>query len=177
MAYFKIRPGVIGGCAALLVAGLNGGAGTTPVAHAFSGGPAINGTYTATSVGEWAKTNQAFHKRDTTHSTWTITSSCANPQECTGQVTSDEGWTAPMWMNDGLLWYVKRDLPNWMRCPDGSSAAARQTFWFYPAGDDGGKVETSPTLAGKDKTVGVSGACGVNQWQVVEMPFRLDKLS
>jgi len=34
----------------------------------------------------------------------------------------------------------------------------------------------SPTLSGKDKTIGPSGACGQNQWLTVEMPLRLDKI-
>ena len=35
----------------------------------------------------------------------------------------------------------------------------------------------SPTLAGKDKTVGPSGACGQNPWLSIEMPLRLDKIA
>jgi hypothetical protein len=31
-------------------------------------------------------------------------------------------------------------------------------------------------LAGKNKTVGPSGACGQNQWLTIELPMRLDKI-
>ena len=34
----------------------------------------------------------------------------------------------------------------------------------------------SPVLAGKNKTVGPSGACGQNQWLTIDMPMRLDKI-
>ncbi len=37
-------------------------------------GVAINGTYTAFSDGEWAKTNQSFHDEASVTQTWTITS-------------------------------------------------------------------------------------------------------
>ncbi|OOK70291.1 hypothetical protein BZL30_6161 [Mycobacterium kansasii] len=67
-------------------------------------------------------------------------------------------------------------MPNWETCPDGTSFTGVQTFTFYPAGPDGTIQTGSPTLAGKDQTVGPSGACGVNKWLVVMMPFRLDKI-
>jgi len=159
-----------------------GGLGTAPSARADGNG--INGTYVATSVGEWAKTNEVFHDEATVRSTWTITSSCQTAQDCSGQVTSDQGWSAPLYTHDGQLWYVKRDVPHWEACPDGTAVTGRQTFSFVPVGPDGmvaranGSVDTgSQTLAGLDKTVGPSGACGINRWLVVQMPFRLDKIS
>ncbi|MGE5694084.1 MAG: hypothetical protein ACM4D3_02285 [Candidatus Sericytochromatia bacterium] len=63
-------------------------------AAADANNPALNGRYLATSNGELAMTNQSFHDEATTQSVWTITSSCGTPQDCTGTVTSDEGWTA-----------------------------------------------------------------------------------
>ena len=40
--------------------------------------------------------------------TWTVTSSCVSPIECTGEVTSDQGWTAPLRLDD--YWFVDRDI-------------------------------------------------------------------
>jgi hypothetical protein len=152
-----------------------GGLSTAPSAHA-EGNP-INGTYLATSVGEWAKTNEVFRDEATVRSTWTITSSCSTYDDCTGQVTSDQGWSAPLVIHDGSLWYVRRDVPNWEFCSDGTAVTGRQTFTFTPVGPDGMAKNGSPTLAGQDKTVGPSGACGMNRWLVVNMPFRLDKIA
>jgi hypothetical protein len=149
--------------------------GTAPPAHAL--GNPINGTYLATSVGEWAKTNEVFRDEATVRSTWTITSSCSTYDDCTGQVTSDQGWSAPLVIHDGSLWYVRRDVPNWEFCSDGTAVTGRQTFTFTPVGPDGMAKNGSPTLAGQDKTVGPSGACGMNRWLVVNMPFRLDKIA
>jgi hypothetical protein len=152
-----------------------GGLATAPSARAV--GDPINGTYIATSVGEWAKTNEVYKDEATVRSTWTITSSCTTFQECTGQVTSDQGWSAPMTVHDGSLWYVRRDVPNWEVCPDGTAATGKQTYQFSYAGPDGLSQPGSKTLAGWDKTIGPSGACGVNRWLVIEMPFRLDKIA
>jgi hypothetical protein len=139
---------------------------------------AINGTYRATSIGNWAKINDQYNNEPTVVSTWTISSSCTNFQECTGTLTSDRGWSAPIYMLDGLMWYAKHDVPNWERCEDGTAFTGQQTFYFYPV-DPAGSGEFklgSPTLAGKDKTVGPSGACGQNQWLDIELPLRLDKI-
>lgn len=166
--------------ATLMATVVIGGLGTAP--SAWADGNPINGTYIATSVGEWAKTNEVFHDEPTVRSTWTITSSCATYQDCSGQVTSDQGWSAPLYMHDGVLWYVKRDVPNWEQCPDGpvtgggSAATGQQIFTFTAVGPDGLQQPGSSTLAGLDKTVGPSGACGQNRWLVVQMPFRLDKI-
>ncbi|GFG74595.1 hypothetical protein [Mycobacterium botniense] len=137
---------------------------------------ALNGTYRATSIGDWAKTNDQFHNEATVTSIWTISSSCTTFEECTGTVTSDQGWSAPIYTHDGALWYVKRDVPNWETCPDGTSYTGKQTFYFIPVNSNAEAQIGSPTLAGKDKTVGPSGACGQNKWLTVELPFRLDKI-
>lgn len=142
-----------------------------------SSSPAINGVYRATSIGEWAKTNNSFHDEATTASTWTISSSCVTAQDCDGQVSSDQGWSAPLVMHDGAMWTVKREVPNWGTCPDGSTFTGQQTFLFFPVSPDGsGGIDWSPTLAGKDMTIGVGGACRVNRALTIEMPFRLDKI-
>jgi hypothetical protein len=152
-----------------------GSLGTAP--SAWADGDPINGTYIATSVGEWAKTNEVFHDEPTVRSTWTITSSCTTAQDCSGQVTSDQGWSAPLTMHDGVQWRVRREVPNWEYCPDGTAVTGQQLFSFTAVGPNGMPQEGSSTLAGLDKTVGPSGACGINRWLVIQLPFRLDKIS
>jgi hypothetical protein len=133
---------------------------------AIGGTYAVNGTYTAVSDGQWAKTRESYHDEATITNTWTITSMCANAYECSGQVTSDQGWRADLQYISGL-WYVSRELPNWAPCPDGTAAAGHQTFKFYTLDET--------TLVGTDYTVGPSGACGKNLPLWIEMPFKLTK--
>ncbi|OBA84586.1 hypothetical protein A9W99_00215 [Mycobacterium sp. 1164966.3] len=162
----------------LLSAMVFGGLGTASTAQATTKEDvAINGTYRATSIGDWAKTNDQYNGEPTVIQTLTISSSCVTFQECHGTVTSDQGWTAPMYMLDGTMWYVKRDVPNWERCEDGTAYTGLQTLYFYPVNSYGEFTLGSPTFAGKDKTIGPSGACGQNRSLGVDMPLRLDKLS
>jgi len=126
----------------------------------------VNGTFTATSDGQWAKTRERFRDEATVVSTWTIATTCASPYRCNGTVTSDQGWTADTYMLSGL-WYVSRDVENWMPCPDGGSAPGHQVFRFYR--------EDPNMLVGSDKTIGPSGACGKNLPLTIEMPFTLSK--
>jgi hypothetical protein len=164
--------------AMVLAATAFGGLGTASTARATTKEDvAINGTYRATSIGDYAKTNDQYYGEATVISTWTISSSCVTFQECHGTVTSDQGWSARAYMIDGIMWYVKRDVPNWERCADGTAFTGQQTFYFYPVDSDGEFRLGSPTFAGKDKTVGPSGACGQNQWLDITMPLRLDKLT
>ena len=46
--------------ATLVAVGVAGGVSMAPSAWAYN--PAINGTYTATVVGDWARTNQVYHQ-------------------------------------------------------------------------------------------------------------------
>ena len=164
--------------AMLVAATVFGGLGTAPTARATTKEEvAINGTYRATSIGDYAQRNDQYYGEATVTRTFTFSSSCVTFQECHGTVTSDEGWSAPMYMIDGIMWYVKRDVPNWERCADGTAYTGQQTFFFYPVNSNGEFHLGSPTFAGKDKTVGPSGACGQNQWLDVTMPLRLDKLT
>jgi hypothetical protein len=140
--------------------------GTEPAAHATPW-PTLNGTFTAVSDGQWAKTREVYRDEATVTSTWTITSTCTTRVECTGRVVSDQGWSADATFSWGL-WSVQRDLPGWAPCGDGTTAPGHQRFTFYPV--DAG------TLVGKDKTIGPSGACGVSYWLTIEMPFRLTKI-
>ncbi|MGH3558045.1 MAG: hypothetical protein ACRDTK_11250 [Mycobacterium sp.] len=152
--------------ATLLAAAMIPGLGAASSAHASSDSIALNGTYTATSDGAWAKTNYAYHDEPTVTSTWTITSTCRNPMDCTGRVTSDQGWSADLRLVGGTMWLVARDVENWERCEDGSTAPGHQKF----------KFSADEKLSGWDYTVGPSGACGANKFLVVEMPFKLVKI-
>jgi hypothetical protein len=160
--------------ATLLAAAVIGG--STP-AHADVNNPAINGTFQATSNGEWARTNDSYHDEATIRSTWTITSSCVNPITCSGTVTSDQGWTANL-IHAPSMWKVIRDLPNWETCGDGTAATGRQIFTFYPVGSDLSLLvdPNSTTFSGEEVTTGPSGACGVNNELQIILPFKLVKI-
>src|SRR5436305_11151135 len=80
----------------------------------------LNGTYVATSNGEWAKTNDIFHDETSIRSTWSITTTCSYPGECTGSVSSEFGWSAPIYQKSGV-WFVKKMVDRWQPCPDGSA--------------------------------------------------------
>jgi hypothetical protein len=158
--------------AALVAAAISGPGALYPVRASadpidVGGDYSVNGIFTATSDGQWAKTREQFHDEATVVSTWTITSTCSTPYACTGQVTSDQGWSASTTMLSGM-WYVSRDLENWMPCADGTFAPGHQIFRFYR--------EDPNTLVGADKTVGLSGACGKNLPLAIELPFTLKKM-
>lgn len=152
-------------CTLLLLVTCATRAGADPSDDEF----ALNGTFFAVSDGQYAKTNDRFHDEATVTSTWTITTDCADFEDCTGTVRSDQGWTADI-QYAGRLWKVVRDLPDWEHCPDGSTAPGTQKYTF--ALDDNYPPNV---LVGFDRTVGPSGACGVNQWLDVAMPFTLTK--
>jgi hypothetical protein len=166
--------------ATLVGAALIGGTGTTPLAQATgdNDAAAINGTYAATSDGTYATTDYAFHNEATVRSTWTITSTCTTDTHCTGQMSSDQGWSAPL-HTEGHDWYVDHDVPNWEKCPDGTSFTGHQTFMFHPANANGFTQIGSPYLEGRDKTVGPRYACGTYWYGkplTIVMQFRLDKV-
>ena len=166
--------GAIVGPTLLSAAVIGGGLGTAAPATA-SDGDALNGTYLATSNGEWAQTNDSYHDEATVRSTWTITSTCTTPVDCAGRVTSDEGWSADLHRSN-QEWTVKREIPNWEPCADGTAYTGSQEYRFYPADASGQTSLGSTTLIGEDKTTGPSGACGKNQWLTVGMPFKLVKI-
>jgi hypothetical protein len=135
----------------------------------------LNGTYVATSNGDWAKTNDVFHDEASIRSTWSITTTCSYPGECTGTMSSDFGWSAPIYQKSGV-WYVKKTVEGWQPCPDGSAGPGLQVFRFYPATADGsGTDPASTTLMGEDSTTGVSGSCGSSKVLFITMPFKLVK--
>jgi hypothetical protein len=152
---------------------------TTPVpARASTADIALNGRYLATSIGNYAKTNEVFRNELTVTSTWTITSTCTDPEDCNGTVSTDQGWTAPV-SKTADTWVVDRNIPNWEPCADGSAAPGHQQYRFYRVDNDGqlDLTNLSTTYAGFDRTAGPSGGCGISRWLVIKMPFRLDKIS
>ena len=166
--------------ATLMASALTVYVGTSPLVRANSDDFAINGIYAATSDGNYATTDYAFHNEATVRNTWTITSHCTTDDHCSGKVTSDQGWSAPLTMEVGHVWHVERDVPNWQPCPDGTTFTGHQSFMFYPSNADGLTQIGSPYLEGKDKTVGPRYHCGSTYWYgqplTIVMPFRLDKV-
>jgi hypothetical protein len=153
------------------------GLAMSPVAQADNPDWGLNGTYTATSNGEWARKNEVFYDQASLRSTWTIDTQCSYPGECTGTVHSDFGWTAPIYQKSGV-WYVKHTVEGWIPCPDGTKAPGLQVFRFKPMTPEGANVDmNSTTLVGEDVTTGPSGACGVNKPVYINMPFKLAKVS
>ena len=77
-------------------------------------------------------------------STWTISTVYSDAVTCAGQVSSDLGWTAEI--NSGFGEYVvKRELPDWEPCADGTRAPGLQIYRFYPVNGDGFISPGSPT--------------------------------
>jgi hypothetical protein len=149
--------------------------GTATWAHAATYGIELNGSYRVTSNGNWAKTNEKYSDEKTVIQTWTMTSNCEDPLKCTGQVDSDQGWSAPLRFIDDH-WIVDREVNNWESCPDGTAAAGHQKFLFWGVATTGAQDATNTNLlAGIDETVGPSGACGVNKPLAIKMPMRLER--
>jgi hypothetical protein len=145
-----------------------------PLAAAQPDDGSLNGHYIATSNGDWATTNDQFRNETSVRSTWTISSTCADPNDCTGTMTSDLGWTADIYQKSGI-WYVRHAIPGWQPCPDGSAADGLQMFRFYAGDPMTGQARPSGsnTYLGDDVTSSASGACGINKQLVVQMPFKL----
>jgi hypothetical protein len=61
------------------------------------------------------------------------------------------------------------EVPGWEPCEDGTSAPGTQRFHFASTPDPS-------VFTGVDYTVGPSGACGVNKWQTMSLPFTLTKI-
>lgn len=169
--------GVISGVAATAITVL-GSIGAAASAHASNFGIELNGTWRVMSDGEWARTNEVLIDQKTVIQTWTITSSCVSPIECTGEVTSDQGWTAPMRLAPDW-WIVDRVVPNWIPCPNGTFADGFQKFLFWginPVANER-DLKITDLMAGRDRTMGSSGACGVNKNLVIELPVRMERIS
>ena len=107
----------------------------------------LNGTYIATSNGHWAQTNDIYRNEASVRSTWTISTTCSTPLECTGRVISDLGWSADVGIH-GSEYVVKRDIPNWEPCPDGTARTGHQIYRFYPVDEKGWFSLGSTVFAG-----------------------------
>jgi hypothetical protein len=152
--------------------------GAIPQADAAYCDPLLNGTYRAVSDGTWAKTNDVYHDETTVTSTWTVATSCtAESPDCAGQVTSSQCWNAPIRCEAAGLWYVRRHLERWVPCSDGTTAAGDQLLYFSADLSGVPSLDSVSTFSGWDRTVGVSGGCGVNRPVVITMPFVLTRVS
>jgi hypothetical protein len=140
---------------------------TASIATADPGdGVAINGRFTVFSDGQWAQTDQSYHDETSVTQTWTVTSTCSTYQDCTGHVTSDQGWSSDNLVYMSGRWKVSHTVSNWEPCQDGTAAAGEQAFTFWKSYPD-------EHLVGWDQTLGPSGACGFNKWLNVTLPLRL----
>jgi hypothetical protein len=153
------------------------GSGCLPaLAQASDYGIEVNGAYRVTSLGDWAKTNDVFIDEKTVVQTWTVSSSCQSPMDCTGEIRSDQGWTARLRFQTSR-WIAEREVPNWVPCPDGTAAPGLQKFVFWGTDERGQNIAANTDhMAGWDDTTGPSGACGVNKPVVIWMPLRLDRI-
>ncbi|MGV0835034.1 Rv2253/PknI dimerization domain-containing protein [Mycolicibacterium thermoresistibile] len=135
----------------------------------------INGTFAVSSNGDLARVNERYQDQPGERATWTIHTECIGPIECAGTVTSDQGWSAPIYTTNGL-WFVKRVVPEWRFCADGQAVEGLRTYKIYPVGFDGHYDAAADEYAGENQTVGASGSCGRNQWPQIRMPFYMKKL-
>jgi hypothetical protein len=144
---------------------------------AYAGDAALNGRYVATSNGDWATTNDVHRDESSARSNWTIAMTCSDVVTCRGLVTSDAGWSADIVTTNGE-YIVKRELPNWEPCADGSgrTVIGHQMYRFFPVGDGGALLPGSGVFAGFDNTSGESGGCSFNEKLEISMPFRLEKV-
>lgn len=152
-----------------------GSLAASPIANAEGDGPALNGTYRATSIGNFARTNQVFIDEATVQAIWTISTTCDYPTRCVGKVSSNQGWTERIAFREDY-WEVFHEVPNWIPCSDGSTAPGRQVFVFVARDANGQRDDSSTVLGGTDTTTGPSGACGVNKAVEKTLPFRLEKI-
>ncbi len=135
----------------------------------------INGTYATSVNGDWAKVNERYEDQPSERQTWTVTTDCVSPTDCAGTVTSDQGWSAPIYTVNGL-YYVKRSLPEWRFCADGTPIEGLQVYKLYPVGLDGHVDLASNEYTGEQQTTGPSGSCGRNQWPAIRAPFYMKKI-
>jgi hypothetical protein len=162
--------------AAALVVLVPGLSACPPIAQAERLG-AINGVFTAFSNGDWAKTGGVAMDEQSVVSTWTISTTCSMYHICEGAISSDQGWAATI-STTNALWYVRRELPGRQPCPDGTAATGHQMFRFYPVDPQTGQMMPGSDIhTGLDRTAVPGGSCGVSTPVVIEMPFRLTRIS
>ena len=150
---------------------------SAPNAAAAFCDPTLDGAYRAVSDGTWAKTNEIFHDEATVTSTWTVSTTCSSEtSDCAGDVRSSQGWSAPIRCDSAGLWSVRRHLDRWAPCHDGTVAPADQLLYFSPDLSGSPSFEEVAAFSGWDRTVGISGGCGINRPLVIEMPFQLTRI-
>jgi hypothetical protein len=138
---------------------------------------ALNGTYSVVSNGEWAKVNERYEDKPSVRSEWKISTACATTLSCAGTVSSSLGWTEDIYTTTGFTWYVRHHVPNWIPCPDGSSADGQQVFRFHPeVSSQPDRSATPGVLVGEDVTTGESGNCGRNTSLVLNLPVKLTRI-
>lgn len=167
---------VTGGLAATVIAAI-ATVGAAPPTHASNFGTELNGTFLVQSDGQWARTNDVKFKQETVIETWTVSTTCTSPLDCSGTVTSDRGWTGTARLDD--FWYVEHVIPNWIPCSDGTFASGFQNFilWGVDPTTEEKVYNNIQHFAGRNVTKGPSGACGVNKPVVIELPVSIIKLS
>ena len=104
---------------------------TAPQAAADYEQYAMNGSFSVVANGEWAKIDDRYQDQPTMDSTWTVTSVCSSAFTCAGKVSSSQGWTEDVYTTSGDQWYVRHAVPEWIPCPDGTTAPGLQVFTFY----------------------------------------------
>ncbi|MCH9668643.1 MAG: hypothetical protein K0U76_05645 [Actinomycetia bacterium] len=151
--------------------------GVAPAAQATDFGTALNGTFRVKSDGQWARTNGVKIKQETVVETWKITTSCVSPIECSGVVTSDRGWTGTARLAD--YWFIEHVIDDWIPCSDGMFFSGLQKFilWGIDPATEERTYTDSDYWAGRNVTKGPSGACGVNNPVVIELPVSMVKIS
>ncbi|OCB16170.1 hypothetical protein A5717_05055 [Mycolicibacterium porcinum] len=150
---------------------------SAPTAAAAFCDPTLNGAYRAVSDGTWAKTNEIFHDEPTVTSIWTVQTTCSSETyDCAGEVRSSQGWNAPIRCDSAGLWSVRRQFDRWEPCHDGTAAQADQLLYFSPDLSGSPSFNEVSSFSGWDRTVGVSGGCGINRPLVIEMPFQLTRI-
>lgn len=167
---------VIGGLAATAMAAI-ASIGVAPSAQAEDWGVDISGTWSVYSDGAWARTNNVKIEEKSVLETWTVSTTCVSPIECSGVVKSSLGWEGTARLDD--FWFVEHVVPNWMPCPNGTFATGYQKFilWGMDPVRERRVTRFIKTFGGRNVTKSDSGACGVNQSKVIELPVRMEKLS
>ena len=165
-----------GSAVGLISCGLTTVFGTPPAAATPPNSFAINGVYRATSNGDWATTNDVYHEEATVTSIWTVQSTCTYPEVCEGN--SHQRLRLDRTTFDGQRALVRADA----LCPVGSRARTaapltdRKRIPFIPSTAPARSRSVHQRSPGKDTTIGPSGACGVNQWLAIRMPFTLTRI-
>lgn len=167
---------VIGGLAATAIAAI-ASMGVAPSAQAQDWGVDISGTWSVYSDGAWARTNEVKIEEKSVLETWTVSTTCVSPIECSGTVKSSLGWEGTARLDD--FWFVEHVVPNWMPCPNGTFATGYQKFilWGMDTVKERRITKFIKTFAGRNVTKSDSGACGVNKSKVIELPVQMEKIS